>query len=266
MAISLKDLTHKKAPAPARILIFGPPGMGKTTAAAEFPEPIFLQTEDGYPSDMPDPPARFEREQLGGFDGLMDAIGALYSEPHDYCTVVIDSLDKLEPWVWEKTCRENNWATIETPGYGKGYLAAEMQWREILGGLNALRRERGMAIVLIAHSTIETVNDPTTVAYSRYDIRLQKRAVALFQDEMDAILFVNQDVTIKHDDPKAKSSRSRADGGGNRWIYAAPRPAFVAKNRFGIPDKIMCARGETYAELAKYLPAPSERTGEAVAA
>ena len=127
-------------------------------------------------------------------------------------------------------------------------------WRELLAGLNALRRDRGMGIVLIGHSSIETVNDPQTVAYSRYDIRLQKRAVALFQDEMDAILFINQDVTIKPDDPRAKAGRSRADGGGNRWIYAAPRPAFVAKNRFGMPDKFLAPRGATFAELAKHLP------------
>lgn len=266
MAISLKNLTHKKDPAPPRILFYGPPGMGKTTVAAEFPNPVFIQAEDGYPNDLPDPPPRFEREQLGDFNGVLDAVGALITEDHDRQTLVIDSLDKLEPWVWEATCRENNWSTIEQPGYGKGYLAAETQWRELITGFNVLRRERGMAIVLIAHSTIETVNDPTTVAYSRYDIRLQKRATALFQDEMDAILFINQDVTIKQDDPKAKTSRSRADGGGNRWIYTAPRPAFVAKNRFGIPDKIMCARGETYAELAKHLPTPARPLAAAEAA
>ena len=256
MAISLSSLTRKKQPAPERVILFGPPGMGKTSAAAEWPNPVFIQTEDGYPTDLPDPPPCFEREKLGGFDGVLDAIQALYTEEHDHQTLVIDSLDKLEPWVWAKTCQDNKWATIETPGYGKGYLAAEATWRELLDACTALRRDRGMAIVFIAHSTIETVNDPTTVAYSRYDIRLQKRATALFQDEVDAILFINQDVTIKQDDPRTKGSRSRADGGGNRWIYTAPRPAFVAKNRFGMPDKLMCQRGETYAELSKYLPAP----------
>jgi len=71
-----------------------------------------------------------------------------------------------------------------------------------------------MGVVFIAHSTIETVNDPMTAAYSRYDIRLHKRAVAIFQDEVDAILFMNQDVSIKTDDNK-KDARRRADGGGN---------------------------------------------------
>lgn len=268
MAISLSNLTKGRGSLPPRVLIYGPPGMGKTSLAADFPAPVFIQAEDGYPSDLADPPPRFEREQLGGFDGVLDAVQALYDEDHDRQTLVIDSLDKLEPWVWAKTCEMNQWDSIEKPGYGKGYLAAEEQWRDLLAGLNALRRDRGMTILLIGHSTIETVNDPTTVAYSRYDIRLQKRATALFQDEMDAILFINQDVTIKPDDPKAKAgaSRSRADGGGNRWIYAAPRPAFVAKNRFGLPDKILCPRGQAYAELAKHLPQPARPQAAAEAA
>jgi hypothetical protein len=114
-----------------------------------------------------------------------------------------------------------------------------------------------MGVVYIAHSTIETVNDPMTQSYSRFDIRLHKRAVGIFQDEVDAIFFLNQDVSLKQDDPKAKQgagARVRADGGGNRWLYASPRPAFVAKNRYGIPDKLMYERGKGYETLAPYFP------------
>ena len=163
-------------------------------------------------------------------------------------------------------CAENNWASIETPGYGKGYVSADPFWRDMIEGMNALRRDRGMGVVYIAHSSIETVNDPLTASYSRFDIRLHKRAVGIFQDEVDAIFFLNQDVTLKADDPKAKQgpgTRVRADGGGNRWIYAAPRPAFVAKNRYGIPDKIMYERGRGYAELAQHFPAAQAAAAKA---
>jgi hypothetical protein len=133
-------------------------------------------------------------------------------------------------------------------------VLADTYWRDLLEGMNALRRDRSMNIVYIAHSVILNVDDPMTASYSRFDIRLHKRAIAIFQDEVDAIFFLNQDVSIKAEDKKMGSQRTRADGGGNRWIYTAPRPNFVAKNRYGIPDKVSYKRGEGYAQLAPHFP------------
>jgi len=253
MALSIKDLKTVKATLPPRSIIYGPPGIGKTTLASEWPNPVFLQVEDGTPSDL-------ELQSFGkinSYDEILECIATLYTESHAGRTVVLDSLDKLEPLVWAKACADNQWQNIETPGYGKGYVTCDSYWRDMLEGMNALRRDKNMGVVYIAHSDIQTVNDPLTASYSRYDIRLHKRAIAIFQDEVDTIFFVNQDVTLMQNDPKAKGgvgSRVRATGGGNRFIHATPRPAYVAKDRNGLPDKLQYEKGKGYAVLAPYFP------------
>lgn len=248
MAISITDLKKRKAEGAPRVFIYGPPGFGKTTLASEFPEAAFLQVEDGTPGDL-------ELNSFGHlqtFDEVMQAVSSLYTEDHGYQTVVVDGIDKLEPLVWAKTCERNNWESIESPGYGKGYLAADTEWKDFLEGLNALRRERGMAVVLIGHSAVERFDDPRTQSYSRFDLRLHKRAHAIIEDEMDAILFVNQDASIKLEDQGFNKKRAHADG-SQIWIYAQGRPALNAKNRYGMPPKMIFKKGEGFKALAPYL-------------
>jgi len=258
MSISLADLKSTTERRPPRVLIYGPEGLGKTTLGREFPEPVFLQVEDGAPAGMDMAYRTFGH--LQSYENVMAAIMSLYTEDHNFQTVVADTIDAMEPLVWAATCEANEWESIEQPGYGKGYLAADVFWRDFLEGLNALRRDRDMAIVLLAHSEIERFDDPRTTSYSRFDYRLHKRAHAIVGDEMDAILFLNQDATIKEDDAGFSKKRARAQDTSQRWIYCERRPTMTAKNRYGMPDRVLFQKGKGYAALAPYLtgqPAPA---------
>ena len=156
MALSLSDLKRVRADQPPRILMYGPPGIGKTSLAAEFPDAVFLQIEEGTPGDL-------ELDSFGKIDSfgqLMEALGVLYTEDHAFKTVVIDSVTELERLVFAETCargddKGNAKANIEDFGYGKGYVYAKRIWQELIDGLNALRKDRGLTIILIAHSTVE---------------------------------------------------------------------------------------------------------------
>lgn len=233
MAISLSSLRRSGNTQPPRIMMHAVHGIGKTSLAAGMPKPVFLQTEDGLGMIEAD-----TFGQLRTYGEIMEAIGALYSDKHEFQTVVLDSLDWLEPMVWAETCRANNWASIEQPGYGKGYAAALDTWRAVLDGFNALRDERGMAVMLIAHTAPVRFDSPDTEAYDRYQPKLQKGASALVQEQVDCVWFLNYRVSILKDDKKNPNSRARGVGAGQRVLYTTERPSHLAKNRYRMPDTI----------------------------
>jgi hypothetical protein len=236
--ISLANIRETTAMLPPRVLIHGLEGVGKTTLAAKFPRPVFLQTEDGTPAGLTVPTFGL----LSSYADMREALAALGNEPHDFRTIVLDSLDKLEGLIWADICETNKWPSIEAPGYGRGYVIADRWWRDFLAALDWLRRERGTTIVLLAHSVIETVNDPRAPQYSSYQLRLHKRARGLVQDEMDVIGFLATDVAVVSEDAGFNKRRNRAEGGAARWLHFEGRPSFLAKSRFELPTKILCPK------------------------
>ena len=233
MAISLASLRRGGAAKPPRLLVYGVAGVGKTRLAAEAPNPVFLQTEDGL-GGLATPTFGL----LRSLDDVLGAINALYEEPHEFQTVVLDSLDWLEPLVWRRTCEVNKWIDIEQPGFGKGYLAALDTWRMVLDSMTTLRDERGMAVILIAHCDIRRFDSPETEPYDRYVIKLQTRAGALVQEHVDAVLFANWRISTVKTEVGFKKQVVRGVGGGDRLLHTTERPAYLAKNRFGLPDSI----------------------------
>lgn len=247
MAISLASLKRGTALAAPRLLIHGVAGVGKTTFAAAAPAPVFILTEDGLGTLNADhfPLART-------FEEVMESLVALHVEEHAFQTVVIDSVDWLEPLVWAQACKDNGWKSIEDAGYGKGYVAALDLWRQYIEWLNALRDDRGMTVIQIAHTEIKRFDSPEHEPYDRYIIKLHARAAALLQEHSDAVLFANYRISTVKSDVGFNKKVNRALGSGERVLHTAERPAFLAKNRYSLPDSLPLS----WEDFANAMPKP----------
>lgn len=241
-------------PAPRRVMLYGTHGIGKSTFAAGSERPIFIQTEDGLNEiDCDKFPLATDYAEV------VAMLGDLYNQEHPYRTVVIDSLDWLERLIHAEVCRKRNVESIEDIGYGKGYVFALTQWREILEGLEALRNERGMTVILLAHAKIEKFENPETDSYDRYAPRLHKLASAVVQEWCDEVLFANYKVLTKQTDEGFNRKRTQTVGEAERVVRTTERPAHLAKNRLNLPEELPLDFG-TYAQ---FLPQYRDQLGGA---
>lgn len=237
------NLRRGKQMVPPRMVIYGGHGIGKSTLASQFPNPIFISTEDGLDSlDVTSFP------KATHIKNVVESIKTLIKEDHDFQTVAIDSVD----WLVEPLIVSNVEATHEAKdlAYGKGQMLVAEEFREILQGLDVLRLKRNMNVVLIAHAAVVKFEDPRTEPYDRYQPKLPNRCNALLQEWADVIAFAAFKVIIRKSDSGFNKEKTRGVTTGERLLHFVENPAYAAKNRYGCPDEIEM----TIENLEKVIP------------
>ena len=198
--------------------------------ASHAPKPIFVGAEKGTEQlDV----ARFPQTET--IAELLDQLRALQNEKHEFQTVVLDSLDWIEPLIWKSVCDEAKVEHIEQAfgGYGKGYVRALDLWRTLLKELATLNQK--MHVLLIGHCMIKSFVDPDLAsAYDRYQLKINDKAAALVREAADAVLFARFETEVIRDGGNGRS-KAKVRGEGVRVMYTESRPAFDAKNRFNLP-------------------------------
>ncbi len=247
------SLSSLQAPTkrPLIATLCGDGGIGKTSLSVLWPSPVLIRTEDGSRAieDRQDvamfPVAKTTQE-------VFDAITALATEKHDFRTVIIDSITQFNVLAESEVVAADPKAKSinqAAGGFGAGYSSVSTIHFELRKACQYLADTKGMHIVFIAHADVETIDLPDQDQYSRYTIRMHKKSVSHYTDNVDLIAFIKLQTFTSGGNTEGK--KARATTSGQRIITCYPTPAHVSKNRLGIKSDLVFTEGVN--PFAEYL-------------
>ncbi|WFB60544.1 AAA family ATPase [Paenibacillus sp. BR1-192] len=218
-----------------KVVLYGPEGIGKSSLAAQFPNPVFIDTE-GSTKQL-----NVQRLQKpSSWEMLKQQVQWVKQQgPARFGTLIIDTVDWAEMLCVESVCATHNKNGVEDFGFGKGYIYVAEEIGRFLNLLSDVV-EAGIHVVLTAHAQITKFEQPDEMgAYDRYQLKLgQKtgsRTAPLVKEWADIVLFINYKTYSIATDDKGKKHKAQ---GGTRTMYTTHHPAWDAKNRHGLPDEL----------------------------
>ena len=223
------EIIKGKIPSAIKIVIYGAEGIGKSTFASKFPNPLYIDTEGSTKqldiSRLPSPES---------WNELLAEVKYV-SDNKSLCrTLVIDTADWAEKLAVVKVCQDQNVKNIEDIGYGKGYVYLEQEFRNLLSLLDEVIKS-GINVIIVAHSQIRTFYEVDNIGqYDRYELKLQKKTSPLLKEWADMLLFANYKTNIIIDQKTGKSKGV----GGERVMYTTHTPVWDAKNRYDLDPEL----------------------------
>ena len=230
----LMKIIKGKIPCAKKIVVYGPEGIGKSTFASQFPDPVFIDTE-GSTKDMN--VARFEKPS--SWTMIYEQINYIITNPTICKTLVVDTIDWAEQLCIEHICAKHNKSGIEDFGYGNGYVYAKEEFGRFLNRLEEVI-QKGINVVLTAHAQMRKFEQPDEMgAYDRWELKLGKKTTSqtspLVKEWADMVLFANYKTFSVAIDDKGKKRKAQ---GGKRVMYTMHHPCWDAKNRYGLPEEL----------------------------
>jgi hypothetical protein len=146
-----------------KMVLYGEPGVGKSTFAAGAPNPFFITTDGNY-------------EYLVAFSGAKpDGYRQVYSWEEatqvfsdtnlkKYDTIVIDLLEDMYLWCESEFCIKNKIQHVTDFGYGKGWAMVRQEFFLNIAKVLAMPKN----VILIMHGNAVTLKDRRGVEYTKY--------------------------------------------------------------------------------------------------
>lgn len=221
------NITTGKVPKAQKVVLYGVEGIGKSTFASQFPDPLFIDTED---STLHMDVKRFDKPTSWAM--LLQQVD--YVKQNKPCqTLVIDTMDWAEALAKRHLMAQNKWNDTGND-YGNKYIALEKEIGNLLNQLSEVI-DAGINVVITAHAMLRKKEEPDEMgAFDRYELKLEKKSAGIVKEWADMVLFSNYKTTVITD---SKTNSKKATG-GQRMMYTTHRPAWDAKNRIGLADEL----------------------------
>lgn len=227
------QIIRGKIPGAKKVVVYGPEGIGKSTFAAHFPEPLFIDTE-GSTKDMD--VARTESPT--SWMMLMEQVRYVKNHPELCRTLVVDTADWAEMLCITQICDKNHKASIEEFGYGKGYVYVQEEFGRLLNALEEVVKA-GIHVVLTAHAKMRKFEQPDELgAYDRWEMKLTKQTAPMVKEWADMVLFANYKTFVINVDGQGVQKGKNKAQGGKRVMYTSHHSCWDAKNRYGLPEEL----------------------------
>lgn len=244
-----------------KLVIYGPEGIGKSTFAAQFPEPLFIDTE-GSTKELD--VARFEKPT--SWIMLLEQIRYVKTHPNICKTLVIDTVDWAEAMCVEHVCAKHQKDGLESFGYGNGYVYVKEELGRLLNLLEDIV-EAGINVVFTAHAQLKKFEQPDELgSYDRWELKLGKKTgsqtAPLLKEYSDMVLFANYKTLVYNVDGKGSQKGKNKAQGGKRVMYTTHHTSWDAKNRYGLAEELPFDYSEIahiFCDQSQKLAAPTEK-------
>lgn len=165
------------------ILVYGRPGIGKSTLCSYWDEALFIATEPGLHH------LSVYSVNVNTWEKFLEVCKEISTGQHKFKTLVIDTIDNLTVFVNDYICRKNDISHISEMPMGKGWAMATSELIRVISKLSMM----GIGLIMVGHCKQEEI-ETKTKKFNRWTVNLGGKTQDAVLAMPEIILFMDSDM------------------------------------------------------------------------